>query len=88
MRITCCPEPRSPADSLMDVEARGLTKAVSDPGRACRKVCERGEKRVDWLGLQAGLPLYGRRERQPRPAHPTAIFKLCDRPVWCAMMCS
>src|SRR5919202_623304 len=48
--------------------------------RACRKVCERGEKRADWLGLQAGLPSYGRRERQPRPAHPTALFKLCDRP--------
>ena len=47
---------------------------------ACRKVCERGEKRADWLGLRAGLPSYGRCEMRPRPAHPTAIFKLCDRP--------
>jgi hypothetical protein len=46
---------------------------------ACRKVCEQVEKRADWLGLQAGLPSYGHCEMRLRPAHPTAIFKLCDR---------
>src|SRR5918911_1164255 len=48
--------------------------------RACRKVCEQGQKRANWLGLQAGLPSYGRCEMRPRPAHLTAISKLCDRP--------
>jgi hypothetical protein len=37
-------------------------------GGANRKLCERAEKRADWLGLQAGLASYGRRERRPRPA--------------------
>ena len=46
---------------------------------ACRKVCERGEKRADRLGLQVGRPSYGHCEMRPRPAHPTAIFKPCDR---------
>ena len=27
--------------------------------------------------LQAGLPSYGRREMRPRPAHPTAISRVC-----------
>ena len=46
--------------------------------RACRKVCERGEKRADWLGLEAGLPSYGRRERRPRPARLAYLRVLCE----------
>src|SRR5919205_1929569 len=33
------------------------------------------------LGLQAGLPSYGRCDMRPSPAHSTAFFKLCDRPL-------
>ena len=36
---------------------------------------------MDWLGLQVGLPSYGRCEMRPRPTRLTAIFKLCDRPL-------
>ena len=74
------PHTRRRAHAREDSHGRAAQSFLYKNG-ACRKVCERAGKRADWLGLQAGLPLYGRRERQPRPAHPTAIFKLCDRPA-------
>ncbi len=65
-------------ETITAYAARAETRREQLEG-ACRKVREQAGRRADWLGLQAGLPSYGRCEMRPRPAHLTAIFKLCDR---------
>src|SRR3954451_11380046 len=68
------------------MKRRSISATMPSTVRACRKVCKQAEKRVDRRGFQARLPSYSRCDMRPRPAHFTAIFKLCDmcgRPLRC-----